>query len=1363
MAEQSQVHRSTYVTSRTIHGRPLRAALAAIATSALAAGLTVTGGGIAQAAAPTATNPLVTDPAQYVDPLVGSSNAGNTYPGAVAPFGMLAWSPDQSTVAGDGTLRSASPSGYDYSRDIIRGFGLTHVSGAGCAGLSGDLPFMPVSGSVDVSPSAADAAGTPFQSTFSHENEQASPGSYSVDLDNGVQVDLGATTRTGAGRFTYPSGSPASMLIRTSDSLVGSSDADVHIDQATNTVSGSVTSGNFCGGFTGDGILQKSYYTVYFTAQFDTPFASVGTWQDDQLRPGATEAEGGTTYSGGYPPAGKGSGAYVEFDTSAGSTVNARVGISYVSLANAQENLATENPDGTTLEQVRDQTRGDWNEQLDRIQTGGGTDDERTTFYTALYHALLHPNVTSDVNGQYTGFDLATHEVPEGRDAQYATFSGWDVYRSQVQLVTLLDPKRGSDIAASLLDQADQNGGEWDRWTHNSGGTHVMVGDPSAVALAGIVAFGGDDFDVDRAYQSLKTAATVPTANDLSRAGWNIAVVGQRPSLDQFLQHGYYPEGCNAWGCPNETLEMAAADYGLATLADHLGYTDDHDAFVARSQSWQNQFNLAATPAGGYVQGRNADGTWTTGFDPASSNGFVEGTSAQYTWMVQHDPAGLFQAMGGNAAAESRLDAFFHEVGDEDGDGVPNEWTLAGGSWDTNLHSNVDNEPSIGAPWLYNYAGTPWKTQETVRATIQQLWLDTKDGVPNGPDGIPGNDDLGEMSSWLVFAAMGLYPENPSRSELTVAAPLFTDTVIHRASGETITLSAPEARIENQYIQSMSVDGQAQTATWLPADTISHDTVVDYTLGSAPNTSWGTAAADAPPSVRQGEQSVLASVDPTTDAVRGGTTSPVTVRAQRFGDAAVDAGYSIEAPAGLTADAPSGSFAFDENGTATTPVVLRAAADLAAGTYPVTVHFTANGSALPDAVVNVSVHEQGTPVIDTSFEDGQARPTDNTVLDQDGWSEYCCGIGGPETKLHQEKAHTGSYSIVYSGRAVEPDASATTQLLDVDGLRAQAGSTLSWSVYPQGETTAIAGLVQDASQYVAVDLLFSDGTRLSDSGATASNGATLDPLAQGGVLTTDAWNDVSVVLPDSVDGKTIDQVVLHFSTGDHYATADDNGYLRGWVDDLRLTQQFSPLTVTPSAGLAATAGVALDAVLATFTGGAGASADEYTATVDWGDGTGVSSAAVTSGGDAPGVQALADGEVYSVSASHTYAAVGDYAAVVTVTDADGVQATATVTVAVTPADPGPGPGGPGTGGPGSVGPGTGGPGTGGPGAGGPGSGAGGSGAGGSGSGAVPAGTGSDGSLAATGAPTYLPGAAILALLAGLGGLALVLLRRRRAS
>ncbi|WP_181408341.1 GH92 family glycosyl hydrolase [Schumannella sp. 10F1B-5-1] len=1245
--------------------RAARVALAGGLALALAAA-----GALATAPAPAdAATTLITDPAATVDPLIGSSNAGNTFPGAVAPFGMLAWSPDQSTVRSDGTVRTPSPSGYEYGSNTVRGFSLTHVSGAGCAGLSGDIPIMPLAQQVTTSPLAADAAGTPMTSTFSHARESATPGSYGVDLDNGVGVKLAATTRTGSGTFTYPKGSPATLLVRTSDSLVGSSDADIQIDAKNRRITGSVTSGNFCGGFTGDGILQKSYYTVHFVAEFDTAFATTGTWQDATLTPGATTAEGGTTYPGGYPPAGKGSGGYVSFDTSKSRSVNMRVGISYVDLAGAKKNLATENPVGTTRAQVAKQTKAAWNTELTRIRTGGGTDAERTTFYSALYHALLHPSIANDVTGKYTGMDLKAHKLTKGQDAQYQTFSGWDVYRSQVQLVTLLDAKRGSDIGQSLLNQANQNGGVWDRWTHNSGTTHVMVGDPSAAAIAGIVAFGGTDFDVKGAYASLAQAARVPTDDDLSRAGWNIAVVGQRPSLDQFLEHGYYPEGCNAWGCPNETLEMGVADAGLAQLAQYLGNEDDYAEFTARSQSWQNQFNPQATPEGGYIQGRNADGSWKSGFDPASSDGFVEGTAAQYVWMVQHDPAGLFAAMGGREKAAERLDSFFREVGDENGNGVPNEWTLAGGSWDTNLHANVDNEPSIATPWLYDYAGQPWKTQQTVRETIRQLWIDTEDGSPNGPDGIPGNDDLGQMSSWLVFSAMGLYPQNPSRAELATATPLFPEIVLHRADGPVLHLSSPGAGLDKPYIQSMKVDGKSTSKVYLAADAITRDTQVDYKLSSTPNTTRGTAESDAPPSVRDGERSHLASVAPANvSAVPGGVTDAVKLHVQRVAASDNAAGgakitWSVDGADGITADPASGTIALDETGAGDAAVTLRAADDTAVGDHVVTVTVKAGSDTLVSQKVTVAIAAQVSDLIATGFEQGQPQPAPSVAVTNDGVGGYCCDIPAAETKVQAGDPHDGSQSLVYSGRGTKAGATASNLLLDVTATGAAPtvaeGDTISYWIRPQKDGGPFADYVQDASGDVAVDVRFTDGTLLSADAPTASNGAALTAAEQGSALKSDSWNHVTAELPASAVGKTVDALLLSFAPQTHGGDGDATGYLRGWVDDVALQRAVPPVTVTAATGLAATPGAVFEGVLATVAHGAATSAGSYTATIDWGDGSAAEPGTVAPAGTAD------DGSpTYAVSGAHTYAKPGVVTATITVADADGVRASATVPISV---------------------------------------------------------------------------------------------------
>jgi predicted alpha-1,2-mannosidase len=468
---------------------------------------------------------------------------------------MVAWSPEEpwnrprrqvQGVPGsmrDDRGRPAAPGGYEYSSNRISGFSLTHLMGTGCAGASGDIPLMPYVGSVTTSP-ADDTGAEIYGSTFSHDRESAEAGYYKVELDNGVNTELTATLRTGYGRFTYLANKPAVMLVRTANSETGSTDAQVRIDAANRTISGHVTSGNFCGYLgTAD---RRSYYTLYFVAHFDVPFGSTGTWQDSAVRPGTTEAHGGTTYgTNGFVPKGRGSGGWIVLDTSKSASVNVRVGISYVSEKNAEANLHAENPAGTTLETVREKARAAWKDMLSRVQIEGGTHDEQVVFYTALYHSLMGENLASDNDGRYRGMDGKVYTVAAPQKEQFATFSGWDVYRSQLQLLALLDPDTAGDFAQSLLNQANQNGGEWDRWTHNSGITHVMNGDPAAPAIADILAFGGRNFDVGTAYKSLLRAATVPTAHDLSKEGCEVECVGQRPSRLWLL---HYIGRRDAWG-----------------------------------------------------------------------------------------------------------------------------------------------------------------------------------------------------------------------------------------------------------------------------------------------------------------------------------------------------------------------------------------------------------------------------------------------------------------------------------------------------------------------------------------------------------------------------------------------------------------------------------------------------------------------------------------------------------------------------------------------------------------------------------------------------------------------------------------------
>ena len=676
---------------------------------------------------------------------------------------------------------------------------------------------------------------TAYAAAFTHANEKAEPGYYSVALANGVGVELTAGERTGAAVFHFAAGKPASVLVRTSDSEVGSADAHTVVDAATRTVSGSVTSGNFCGYIgTAD---RRAYYTLYFAARFDEPFTVGGAWHDGAVQPGATTASGGTGFGPkGFPEAGHGSGVWVGFGQG-GEAVRVRVGISYVSERNARANLLAEN---LSFEQQRAATRAAWNRRLGQIAVEGGTKDQRTVFTTALYHSLQTPTLASDANGEYRGMDGQTHRVAAPQGRQYANFSGWDVYRSQMQLVTWLDPRVGSDVAQSLFNQATQNGGAWDRWTHNSGATHVMNGDPAAPSLADIYAFDGRAFDAKESLASLVKAAENPTQADLSRDGCPVECAGERPGLDQWLKLHYIPADAPSWGPAADTLEDASAEFGIASLAGMLGEGATHKRFLDRAQYWRNLFN----PTTGYIQNRKADGTWPMvrdgdedgkksgelhPFTPATEDGFVEGTAAQYVWMVPFNVQGLFDAMGGTEKAAARLDSFFYD------DGGKPAVTKAGP-----LHAELDNEPSIETPWLYDFAGQPWKTQQLVRQVLNTIWKNT-------PDGIPGNDDLGEMSSWAVWAMLGLYPEIPGRAELVLGSPLFPKATVRRPGGN-VAITATSADINAPYVQSLRVDGRPWTKTWLPRSFAGTGGRLDFVLGSAPNKSWGSGAGSAPPS-----------------------------------------------------------------------------------------------------------------------------------------------------------------------------------------------------------------------------------------------------------------------------------------------------------------------------------------------------------------------------------------------------------------------------------------------------------------------------------------------------------------------------------
>ncbi len=759
--------------------------------------------------------PLSTaSPSALVDTFVGTGVGGasvgsiDTFPGADMPFGMLQWSPDT-------TPDRTSGGGYAYKDSAISGFSLTHMSGPGCA-VYGDIPILPTVGAVGADPAASRAR-------FSHATEVASPGNYAVTVGRPpVRVELAVTTRTGLGRFSFPGTEQSNVLFKVADSAAGSVRSSVTV-VGDREVDGSVVSGDFCD-TSGD-------YRLFFAARFDRSFSDVGTWHGTTVEPG--------TRTSTRP----GSGAYVSF-ASPTKVVEMQVGISFVSVADARGNIDAERP-GWDVGALRRRDTATWNALLGRIRVAGGTVADERTFYSELYHSLLHPNVFDDANGDYIGFDDKVHRAL--RYTQYANFSLWDVYRSEVQLLAVVAPRQTSDMVSSLLADARQGGGLPKLPVANLESAQLN-GDSADPFIASAYAFGARDFDVAAALADMVRGATDPGVKTDDHL--------ERQDLAQYLAQGYVPAdtldltSLTYTVGASETLEYAIDDSAIAQLAQAVGDTATAQTFLARAQSWHNLVD----PATGYLAARRADGSLPPG--PAFQRsplpgigqvGFEEGNAIQYTWSVPQNLAGLFGALGGDAAVRSKLDTFFTQL--NAGRKQPYDW--------------AGDEPSLGIPWEYDYAGAPYRTQDVVRRIVTTLYGPS-------PDGEPGNDDLGAMSSWYVWAALGLYPETPGRGELVLGSPLFSAITITLGSDRSIVIEAPGASRSTPYVQSLDVGGLGgagagcsnspgtgsgtapYSCPWLPATVTATGARLDFTLGAAPDPTWGASPTEAPPSFPAG-------------------------------------------------------------------------------------------------------------------------------------------------------------------------------------------------------------------------------------------------------------------------------------------------------------------------------------------------------------------------------------------------------------------------------------------------------------------------------------------------------------------------------
>ena len=891
-------------------------------TTAVAAGVPLPASG----APPSAT--AGADPAALVHPLDGTGTGPVTpgtvgqFPGADVPFGMIQWSPDTSpnTVQAGG--------GYSYDDSDISGFSLTHLSGTGCPSYQ-DVPILPTDGAVS-SPATAVAA-------FSHQEEQASPGRYQVVLGQQapISVSLAVTTRSGISSFTFPSGTESNVLFKVAGSINPVTAASVHV-VGRDEVEGQVTSGQFCG--------TGTNYTVHFVALFDRPFSSAGTWGNAGVLPGKDNCSGITC------------GSFVTFDTTKERQVLMKVGISFVSTQDAMQNLRAEDP-GWSVQQVSTQAHDRWDALLGRIAVQGGTAAQEHTFYTALYHSLLFPNVVSDVSGRYEGSDGKVHTA-ENREV-YANFSEWDIYRSEVQLESLLDPHAVGDMVQSLLDDAQQTG--WlPKWAIVGGDASQMNGDSADPIIADALAMGVHNFDVGLALKYMVKGAT---QNETDH-GLEI----ERQYLSQYLSQHYvnaasldltsidYSIGGSV------TLEYAIDDFSIAQVA-----SAEHDSSLAstmsrRAANWEYLFN----PATGSIQARGADGSFPAGaafeasqLEPGGQLGFEEGNAVQYTWYVPQDFGALASLMGGDAAAATKLETFMSSLNASRD--VPEDWS--------------GNEPGEWAPWAFDYFGAPDETQRFVRAIADSEYADA-------PVDEPGNDDLGALASWYVWAALGLFPVTPGEANLALASPLFPSETITLPDGRRLVEEAPGARASRPYVHALTVTGLTRPATgapactaahgnsdtagswdmpWLPASVLNTGGTLRFALSGTPDAAWGSSANASPPSFGAGQLPAVGfSLPSGATTVTAGQPATVQIGVASAGVQATTVHWQAEPnPNGLTVTPSSGTLTLTPAGcTPAAPVThsLSITAPAAAGSSSVRVNLsTANGLTLPPVVFVVQV------------------------------------------------------------------------------------------------------------------------------------------------------------------------------------------------------------------------------------------------------------------------------------------------------------------------------------------------------------------------------------------------------------------------
>lgn len=746
------------------------------------------------------------NPVDFVDPMIGTDFHGHTFPGAALPGGLVQLSPDTGVEGWDWC------SGYHYSDSTVMGFSHLHRSGMG-AGDWGDILLMPTTGDLKVVPGSKENPDEGYRSRFSHQEEKASPGYYSVHLkDYNVQAELTVTERAGFHKYTFPKSAASHILVDVGHGIRDNYRRGSEVKIVNNT---EIEGHRFSSGF----VDNKN---VYFCAKFSKPFDSSGTWSGDEIKPGSTEDSG--VYAG----------AFVNYSTSENEEIEVKVGISYTSIEQARLNVETEIP-AWDFDQARKNAGEKWNAALSKIeiQTPDLNDKaynhgRMVTFYTALYHSLLFPAEFSDVDGKYTGIDNQVHTAT---DFTYLSdFSLWDTHRAEMPLLTLVEPNRSENSIRTMIAQFEQGGWMPTPQQFGNSYTNDMIGDHPVVAILDAYQKGINNFDLQKAYEAVrKNAMETPPADCLSEG---------RDGLEQYKKFGYLPYD-EVRESVSKTLEYAYNDWCVAQLAKAAGKTDDYEMFMKRAENYRNIIDVST----GFARPKSSAGEWLSPFDPTfvgqgKDRHYTEANAWQYTWFVPHDVQGLINLEGGRERFLERLDSLFN-ISSEVHSGVSDITGLIG----QYAHGN---EPSHHTAYLFNYAGAPWKTQNMVRKVMDELYHD-------GPDGLCGNEDMGQMSAWYVLSAMGFYPVTPGQNVYAIGSPEFSKVVIHLDrkyyNADEFVIETLNNSKENKYIQSATLNGKSLDKPWFSHDEIKNGGKLIFQMGPEPNKNWGSKPEDAPPSM----------------------------------------------------------------------------------------------------------------------------------------------------------------------------------------------------------------------------------------------------------------------------------------------------------------------------------------------------------------------------------------------------------------------------------------------------------------------------------------------------------------------------------